>query len=82
MRNRTALLKNLISISICSKDPGQHIFVKQRLVDASSKPSAFSGFCAMGAATRYSSATICFFSFSASFLTVFKSVMPYGNFFY
>ncbi len=52
----------LILIRICSRDPGQHMLVKQPLEGVGTDPFAFSGVGAM-VATRLSVVMVCFFSF-------------------
>jgi hypothetical protein len=62
----SVLLGKLLSIRICTRDPGQQILVKQRLVGIDSDPFAFSGYFAMAATTQLFMAKICFFGFGPS----------------
>jgi hypothetical protein len=75
-------LEDLFYIRKYNRDQGTHILVKQRLEGVSSDPFAFSGFCGMVAATRFSMATVCFFSFwpSLNSLKVFFTIWPLSYF--
>ncbi len=61
--------------------PGQHFLAQQHLVGAGNEPSAFSGIRAIGAGTCFLVAKVCFFGLGSPLLTVFKSFIPFGNFF-
>jgi hypothetical protein len=63
VRELAILLENLISIRIGSRDPEQHILVKQGLVGIGGDPFAFSGNLAIVAATHFSETMVCFFGF-------------------
>ena len=81
MRERAVQLEGLFLIRIRSRDPGQHFLVQEHLVGASNEPFAFRGIRVIAAATRFSVATVFFFGFGSPLLTVFKSFIPFGNFF-
>jgi hypothetical protein len=74
-------LESLVLIRICNRDPGPHILVKQRLVGAGNEPTPSAEIRVIAAATRFSVATVFFFGFGSPLLTVFKSFIPFGNFF-
>ncbi len=80
MHECTYLLENLSLIKICSRDPGPHMLAKQTLVCTDGELSP-SGILCNGGSDKFSVARVCFFSFG-SLLTVFKTFMPLGNFFY
>jgi hypothetical protein len=65
-------LESLISIRICSRDPGQHILAKQRLIDVGSDLFASCENLAMMPAKCFLAANIFLLRFWASLLTVFK----------
>jgi hypothetical protein len=81
VREHSVLLENLFFIRIGSRDPGKHFLVLQCLVGAGNVLFAFSRIHAIAAATNFSVATVCFFSFGSPLLTVFKSFLPFDNFF-
>jgi hypothetical protein len=63
VRELAILLENLISIRIGSRDPEQHILVKQCLVGIGSDPFTVNGNLAIVVVTRFSATTVCFFGF-------------------
>ncbi len=65
VHKHAVLPENLISIRICSRDPGQRILVKQHLVGIGSDQFAISRDLAMVVATCFLAATMCFFIFGA-----------------
>ncbi len=77
---RANRLESLISIRICSRDPGQNILLKQRLIGIGGDLFAFGGKLAMAPTKCFSVVTVFYFSFWASLLTVFKSFLPFGSF--
>jgi hypothetical protein len=81
MPNRIILLKRLISIRIRSRDPGQHILEKQCLVGIGGEQFALSGYFAMAAGSRFLAAMVFFLWLWKLLLIVFRSFIPFGNFF-
>jgi hypothetical protein len=84
-------LESLISIRICSRDPGRHIPAKQGLIGIGSDPFASSGKLTMALATSFLVPTVFFLRFWAwlltvlkffliMYLTVLKSFLPFGRF--
>ncbi len=68
------------SQDMCSRHTGQHILAKQLLVDVGGDPFTFSADLAIAAATHFGWDCLLPW-FLASFLTVFKSFIPFSNFF-
>jgi hypothetical protein len=82
VRERAVLLESLVLIRICNRDPGPHILAKQRLVGAGNEPPPSAG----GILSYSGGDTFCGgnglpFVFRSPLLTVFKSFIPFGNFF-
>jgi hypothetical protein len=65
MRKCTIRQQILISIRLWSRDPGQHILAKQRLVGACGEPFAFSGFRAIAAVAHFLAAAVYFLAFGS-----------------
>jgi hypothetical protein len=69
VRERAVLLESLVLIRIYNRDPGPHILVKQRNSRYSGGDDTFFGGNGLP------------FIFRSPLLTVFKSFIPFGNFF-
>ncbi len=82
IREHALRLEDLFLKRIYNRYPGPPILANQRMVDVGGHPFAVSGFCAMLAATRFLTATTCFFGFGPRLLTVFYSFILFRNFFY